>query len=159
MAHALAYRDQDRGFFWNTDGEVGPRCANRLEDVQLVQLGYACGAFKPLQRSLLTAADIEVFKKVIPGAPYSGSASDPLSLAIAAHQVLRGGIQDRKVSPIREASLTRTYDGKHTWMLVALNNYLQNVMGREWPRLDRLEQPKCPEALRKISKRLFWESV
>ncbi len=129
-------------FFWNIDANVGIGSPNRADDVQLVQLGYHCmsvGSDPHVTPQLRT-----IFAAVVPGAPYSGSPSDPLSVAILAHQRARGGTQDGHVSVITSAS--GAYNSTNTFMLTALDVQIRRQMPNDYPRLDK--HPKCPPALR-----------
>ena len=136
-------------FVWNTGGHVGPGCPNAAADVQLVQLGYSALGANP--KSGAPPEDKAVYNAVVVGSTYTGAANDPLTLAIKRHQQKRGGTQDGKVSPIQSAS--GTYDSTHIWILVALSNNIKDVMGSNWPHLDR--HPKCPAALAAVSKKAF----
>ena len=137
-------------FWWNVDAHVGPGCPNKLEDYQLVQLGYASKAVDT-QDTNSTPALRAIYAQVVPGSVYTGGASDPLTVAIKAHQKHRGGTQDGKISPIQSAS--GTYDGQHLWLIMALNNCILDVIGTSWPRLDA--HPKCPAGLRAAVLRVF----
>jgi len=143
----LNYRGKKR-FFWNVDGHVGPGCANRDEDVQLVQFGFFCMAKNPKGLVRFTAAEQAIVKSVVVGAKYSGGPSDPLTLAIRAHQRMRGGTQDGRVSPIQ--NLSGTYEGHQTWMIVSLSNQILDANPGQWPMLHRME--KCPPALAEVSR-------
>lgn len=126
-------------FFWNIEANVGPGCANNIEDVHLVQLAYASMAQNPV----INAAERMVYKNVIPGAPYTGLPSDPLSIAIKTHQKSRGGTQDGHVSPIGKSG---SY-GPATFMLIPLNNNIRaKVTNINWPRID--QHPLCTPVLR-----------
>jgi hypothetical protein len=129
--------------YFNLDGNVGPRCPNRPDDVQLVQLGYFAVLRDPSNSAVLTPALRGVFDKIIPGAPYSGAADDPLSAAIRAHEASRGGTADGHVSVIRNPG---KYDGKHTYITIALNNAIRDTMPDDFPRIDK--HPRCPPLLR-----------
>ena len=129
--------------FLNIDGNVGPRSPNKPEDVQLVQLGYASMLLSPQSQRFLSQAERQAFANVKPGAPYSGAPDDPLTLSITAHEASRGGQQDGHVSCARGLS----YDGgKHSFVVLALNNAIRDMMVRDFPRLDK--HPQCPAALR-----------
>jgi hypothetical protein len=127
-------------FFFNLDGNVGPKCPNRPDDVQLVQLGYV--AYAKNSKAQLTQAQRALFAKVVPGSPYTGAASDPLTLAINEHEVLRGGPRDGHVSVARSPG---TYDATHTYIVIALNNNLRDTMLNDFPRIDKNAQ--CPGGL------------
>jgi hypothetical protein len=131
---------KSRLFFWNIEANVGPGCPNLSEDVHLVQLAYACGALA----LSVPYSDSRVYLRVVPGASYDGAPNDPLSIAIRTHQQRRGGTQDGHVSPIAPSG---TYDGKHTFMLISLNNFIRAaITNRNWPRID--QHPSCTALLR-----------
>lgn len=128
-------------FFFNLDGKVGPRCPNRLDDVQLVQFGYYAMA-----RSVNALPDEQpVFMRVTPGAMYTGAPDDPLTLAIKLHQAHRGGTQDGCVSALHLGQAP-SYDGAHSFMLIPLQNNIRDMMPADYPRLDK--HSACPPALR-----------
>ncbi len=126
-------------FYYNLDGNVGPKSPNKADDVQFVQMAY----FVMAQDRSFPQAEREIFAKVVPGSSYSGSPTDPLTLAINAHEVSRGGTRDGHVSVARGSGF---YDPKHSYMVLGLNNKLRASMPNDWPRLDK--HPKCPPALR-----------
>jgi hypothetical protein len=123
-------------FYWTVDLHVGPGCPNKVDDVHLVQFCYSCMAANP--NTPITPADRAIFAAVVPGAPYTGSAVDPLTVAIRHHQKTRGGMADGRISP---AQHTITYD----WMILALSNNVSNHLTSIWPRIDR--HPKCTPPL------------
>src|SRR5512140_1878201 len=127
-------------FFFNLDGNVGPNSPNRADDVQLVQLGYVALSKNP--KVQMTQAQRQLFAKVVPGAPYTGAANDPLTLAINEHEVLRGGPRDGHVTVARSPGM---YDATHTFIVVALNNNLRDTMLNDFPRIDK--NPQCPGVL------------
>ncbi len=128
-------------FFWNLSCNVGLMSPNRIEDVQLVQLGYAVMADKPNEKPALRA----MFKLVIPGAAYSANEADPLTKAILAHQADRGSTQDGHVSVISNLK-TAHYGAEKSFMLVGLVNSIMKSQPDQFPRIDL--HPKCPSALR-----------
>lgn len=136
-------------FYWNTHANVGPGCPNKIEDVQLVQLAYACKAANPVSK--IDPATRAIYAKVVPGSHYTGNPNDPLSIAIKTHQKQLGGIQDGVVSSIKNS--TGMYSADKAWMLAALNNNLADILGNNWPFLDR--HPQCPPALRDVVSRVF----
>ncbi len=130
-----------RRFFWNLSANVGTKSPNKPDDVQLVQLGYACAALSPL----FSAATRAICTTVVPGAPYSGQETDPLTRAIRAHEKERGGAQDGHVSVL--ANLTNpSYDGVHVFIIVALNVQIRKQLPGNFPRLDK--HPRCPPLLK-----------
>jgi hypothetical protein len=130
-------------FLFNIGANVGPRCPNRQDDVEFVQLGYFAMVRDPNNKSRLNATERLAFSKIVPGAAYSGAPQDPLTLAISAHEASRGGAQDGHVSVARSPG---TYDSKHAFIVVALNLSLLDTLKGEYPRLDK--HPKCPGILR-----------
>ena len=128
-------------FFWNLSGNVGTASPNRPDDVQLVQLGYVCAAGGPKFAAALRV----VFGAVVPGAPYTGQEADPLTLAIRGHQTIRGGVQDGHVSVLTNLA-GLTYDGEHTFMMIALNTQMRHRLVGYFPRLDG--HPRCPPLVR-----------
>lgn len=131
-----------RIFFWNVSANVGVKSPNKPDDVQLVQLGYACAAYDTFYDAMLRAT----FAAVVPGAPYSGQENDPLTRAIRAHEKQRGGAQDGHVSV--PTSLTNaSYDGgAHTYLIVSLNFQFRRQLPGNFPRLDK--HPRCPPLIR-----------
>jgi hypothetical protein len=135
-------------FYWNIDANVGIGCPNKAEDVHLVQLAFHCRANNP--KLSANKEEQAIFSAVIPGAPYSGSPMDPLSIAIKFAQKQRGGVQDGRVSKMKPEGM---YSPGVTWMLVGLNNNMVDILGGMWPFLDR--HPKCTPALKELVKRTF----
>lgn len=135
-------------FYWNLSANVGLGSPNRIDDVQLVQLGYAL-AVDVSSDNLLFDADLRsVCKKVIPGAPYNGVAGDPLTLAIDAHQRKMKIAPDGHISvlPPMSTGLYQQRGGQHVFQLVALVNAIKEMTPEIFPRIDK--HPKCPPALR-----------
>lgn len=146
MARGLFF--SNHRFCWNVEGHVGPGCPNRPEDVQLVQFGYWCTARNPKAGN--SPSEQAAYDAVIPGAPYTGSPADPLSIAIREHQKARGGTQDGRVSPIPG---NQPGYGPTSWMIVPLSNNIYDTMRDIWPCLHK--SPKCPPALAAKSKIMF----
>lgn len=138
-------------FCFNVDAHVGPGCPNKQDDVQLVQYAYYCTAQLPPPAGA-TPADMAIFKSVVPGAPYNGGPNDPLTLAIRAHQRIRGGVQDGKVSPCNSPS--GSY-GDKTWLILGLCGRIRAKYPDIWPRIDRC--PNCPPALASVCRNAFVE--
>ena len=130
--------------FFNISAAVGVNSPNDPIDVQLVQLGYACAAINGLNPA---PPDVKAaFAKVIPGSPYSGSPSDPLSLAIAAHERIRKIAADGRVSRMRGgATFHPGPKGQEVYLLAALDNNIAEVLKRIYPRIEL--DPKCPAQL------------
>jgi hypothetical protein len=130
--------------FFNISAAVGVNSPNDPIDVQLVQLGYACAGING--RSPAPADLRALFVKVIPGSPYSGSPSDPLSQAIAAHERIRKIATDGRVSRMKGGSAFHPGPkGQELYLLSALGNNIAEVLSRVYPRIDL--DPKCPPQL------------
>lgn len=136
-------------FSWNVSSHVGPGCPNLPEDVQLVQFGYYSAAHLSTPPPNCTPADMAIFRSIVPGAPYFGGPTEPLSLAIRAHQRERGGTQDGRVSPAQASGSF----GEASWMILGLDYRIWSLYPNQYPRLD--ECPACPPALAAASKRVF----
>ena len=130
-----------RRFFGNLSANVGTKSPNKPDDVQLVQLGYACAARSPQ----FSAATRAICATVVPGAPYSGQETDALTRAIRAHEKERGGAQDGHVSVLTNFT-NPIYDGVHVFIIVALNTQIRKQLPGNFPRLDK--HPKCPPLLK-----------
>lgn len=128
-------------YFMNLDGNVGLNSPNLIDDVQLVQFGFLAMA----ANNTFSAADRAVFAAVVPGAAYSGSPTDPLTLAIKRHQASRGGTQDGHVSVMTGTMMYADGSGNHTFQLVALMNNIRDFTVGLYPRIDR--HARCPPAL------------
>lgn len=135
---------EQRRFFWNLSANVGVKSPNNTDDVQLVQLGYACAALS----SQFSAATRAICATVVPGAPYTGQETDPLTRAIRAHEKERGGAQDGHVSVLQNLT-NPSYDGVHVFIIVALNTQMRRQLVGNFPRLDK--HPKCPALLRALT--------
>lgn len=127
--------------FWNLSSNVGMKSPNRTDDVQLVQLAYAVAAVD----AGWNADAREVFKRVVPGAPYNGADNDPLTLAIRAHQAFAGTSRDCHVSVVNNLQTGMYNSKKHVFLMVPLVAGLSYAMPDYYPRLDK--HPKCPPAL------------
>lgn len=144
MVSPLLLTEPGKGqrFLFNIGANVGPGCPNDQADVQFVQLGYYAMLRDPKNSSVLSAAERSALAKIVPGVTYSGTAQDPLTVAIMAHEKSRGGAQDGHVSVIRNGG---GY-GRHAFIAVILNLCLIDTMKGDYPRLDK--HPKCPSVLR-----------
>ena len=131
-----------RRFFFNLDGNVGLKSPNRIDDVQLVQFGYFAMSKAPTTHPQAKA----VYAMVVPGAPYSGAADDPLTIAIQTHQRSRGGALDGHVSPFRAGTGGGRYDGVHVYIAIPLIWNVYDLLVNDWPRIDK--HPRCPPALK-----------
>lgn len=133
-----------RRFAWNLSANVGVSSPNNADDVQLVQLGYACAQYG----SNFDASTRAIFAAVVPGATYSAQENDPLTRAIRAHQKHRGGAQDGHVSVM--GNLTAPiYDGVHTFMMISLNNLMIDQLKGDFPCIAK--HAKCPPLLRAVA--------
>lgn len=130
-----------RVYFMNLDGNVGLNSPNLIDDVQLVQFGFLAMA----ANTSFNPADRAVYAGVTPGAAYTGSPTDPLTLAIKRHQANRGGTQDGHVSVMTGNMVYNDASGKHTFQMVALMNNIRDFTVGLYPRIDR--HARCPPAL------------
>lgn len=136
-------------FIWNLTANVGIGSPNRREDVQLVQFGYFAAAnnAKNPPRPDLKA----IYAAVKPGGDFTGREDDPLIRAIRAHQKVRGGPQDGHVSVMTGGGIYASGDGPHTFIIVALNNNLVDLVPDGFPRLD--QHAACPPDVRDAVRR------
>jgi len=148
MACAIIVNFQGE-FFWNVDGNVGPGCPNKIDDVHLVQLGFYCTATDTKHPP--KTGEKEAYSLVVPGAAYSGSASDPLTAAIKVAEKIRGGPQDGHISKMQPRGF---YSPGHPWLIAVLNNHIASVLGNQWPFLDK--HPKSTGQLKVLVKRTFF---
>lgn len=141
------YQGDDK-FFFNISGNVGLASPNKVEDVQLVQLGYFALTQEPPGMNAEELRDAAAM--VVPGAIYTAAPDDPLTVAIKIHQKIMGGPQDGHVSVMKGDI---RYDADHLFMLVGLINDIRAMMGSNFPRIDT--HPKCPPALAASVRRTF----
>jgi len=142
MVSPVALREgNNQRFSFNLEGNVGPNSPNKIDDVQLVQFGYFAKGKAPDTSPALKA----LCAKVVLGAPYTGAPNDPLTLAIKAHQAERGGTQDGHVS-VMPPGTSLSYDGKHSYMILALVNNILDITKDDFPRIDK--HPSCPQILK-----------
>jgi hypothetical protein len=146
MAKGIIILDR---FYWNVDQHVGVGGANKVEDVQLVQLGYF--GMAALKASEVPAEMIAAASKIQPGETYTGKPDESLSVAIRMHQKLRGGVQDGVISPVQNTS--GHYTPQLFWMIISLQQNLADSMAASWPHLDK--HPKCPTQLSAIARKTF----
>ena len=137
-------------FGWSVSSHVGPNCPNNPEDVQLVQLGYYCAARTPIGVAKFTPQEVAILSSVVPGAPYNGSLSDPLTLSIKAHQRVHGGTQDGRISPITGES---GWYGGATYLMLTLCGRMMELRPEIYPRLDKF--PNCPTLIVALCRKLF----
>jgi hypothetical protein len=141
---------QDK-FAWSVSAHVGPYCPNNPEDVHLVQLAYYCAARTPMGVAKFTPQEVAVMSSIVPGSPYSGAASDPLTLTILAHQRVHGGTQDGRISPL---SGSTGWYGTASYLLVPLCGCMMEKYPALYPRLDKF--PGCPPTLVNLCHKLFY---
>ena len=146
MAKAILIRDR---FYWNVERHVGVGGANKVDDVQLVQMGYFCMA--ALKSSEVPADMLAAAAKIQPGESYGGGPGENLSVAIRLHQKLRGGAQDGVISPATNTQ--GTYAPHLFWMIISLDHNIADIVKENWPHLD--QHPKCPAALAEAVKTTF----
>jgi hypothetical protein len=137
-------------FAWSVSSHVGPSCPNTSEDVQLVQFGYYCAARTTIGVAKLTPEEKAIMSSVVPGAPYFGSPSDPLTLSIKAHQRVHGGTQDGRISPIAGDS---GWYGTGAYLMVSLSGRMMEIYPQIYPRLDKF--PNCPIAVAALCRKIF----
>jgi hypothetical protein len=140
----------DGKFAWSVSSHVGPNCPNMPEDVQLVQFGYYCAARTPTGTAKFTPEERAILNSVVPGAPYTGGPTDPLTLAIKAHQRIHGGTQDGRISPLAGQS---GWYGGGTYLMIALTGRMMEFRPEIYPRLDKY--PSCPPALMSLCRKMF----
>ncbi len=131
-------------FYFNLSAMVGTGQANRMEDVELVRLGY----FAVREGSIGATAELRAaLQTELQALQVSGPFGPDLDAVIRAHQRHRGGTQDNCVSPIR-GNVSQNgllYDGTHNWIIGSLNNHIRVMMRDIFPRIDR--HPRCGPVL------------
>ncbi len=133
MVSAIIMRaGTDERFFWNLSHDVGPGCPNQMDDVELVRFGYYCMGNNPASGTIPPAQKARLL-----GLSLSGPFDSHLAAVIRDHQAARGGVQDGKVSTIKNAT---GYYGNKSWIMVILNNNMMDILGETWPRIDRHHQ-------------------
>jgi hypothetical protein len=150
----IATSDKGSKFFWNIDAKVGVKAPNKSIDVQLVQLGYRAILKSPVNAGKLTAAEVDAYSKIKPGALCTGREDDPLVQAIRAHESSRGGTQDGVVTPLSQGHVVYTDAGvTRGLILVALNNSLKDVLGDTYPHIEK--HAECPNDLKALAAAMF----
>lgn len=133
-------------FFFNLQGNVGRSSPNRLDDVQLVQLGIRASAaddttsLDPDTRSLL--------RSLAWGPPCSGAESDPLVIAIRRFQdAVNALTKDGHVSVVR--TTTGNVAGSVRFFhLVNLQASIIRIHKGKWPLINTIEG--CPSPLKEV---------
>jgi hypothetical protein len=152
-----------RLFYWNLDGSVGSRGANRFDDVMFVQWClYKAAKWDGLDRvAKATAGNIkgpsirEAFAKTNVNGTCTGLQTDNLVEKITFLQSLISVDMDGRVDPmLNSARYTTSIGSKDVYLIMRLNQILKEVHPREYPRLDLM-----PEFVWRISdkvKPVFW---
>jgi hypothetical protein len=137
------------GLFWNLSADVGPGQPNRPDDVEFVRFGYFLMKDNPKAMNGPFAALKPVLQHVTP----TGVFDNALAEAIRAHQRVRGGTQDGRISVARDNKFNLgAYDGKNTWIVFPLNNSMIELASNIYPRIDLHPQsgPAVSTSVRKI---------
>jgi hypothetical protein len=152
-----------RLFYWNLDGSVGLRGANRFDDVMFVQWClYKAAKWDGLDRvAKATAENIkgpsirEALAKTNVNGSCTGLQTDNLVEKITFLQSLISVDMDGRVDPmLNSARYTTSIGSKDVYLIMRLNQILKEVHPREYPRLDLM-----PEFVWRISdkvKPVFW---
>lgn len=154
MVHVMPSSSSGRGapFFYNIDEHVGTGRANFPEDVEFVRFGYFALREAKSAKSAQARADLAA---ELAGLRPSGGFDTDLEAVIRAHERVRGGTQDGCVSPMRGylSANHGTYDHKHSWIMVILNNWMIDLLGDRYPRLDA--HGSCGPLLRSRMQAMF----
>ena len=154
-----------RLFYWNLDGSVGLRGANKFDDVMFVQWClYKAAKWDGIDRiAKVTAGNIkgpsirEAFAKTNVNGSCTGMQTDNLVEKITFLQSLISVDMDGRVDPMHGSARHSTSIGvKDVYLIMRLNQILKDVHPREYPRLDLM-----PEFIWRISnkvKPVFWDS-
>ena len=94
-----AYSKESSRFFFNIEGDVGPRGLNLAEDVELVRFGVFCLTKAPMAPGE-NAADRQAFMAAARKVGFIGPYDADLGAAILAYQKARGRVMDSTVSVI-----------------------------------------------------------
>jgi hypothetical protein len=152
-----------RLFYWNLDGTVGLRGANRFDDVMFVQWClYKAAKWDGFDRvAKVAGADgkgqsiKEAFSKTNVNGACTGLKTDNLVEKITFLQSLISVDMDGRVDPIVGSVRHSTSIGvKDVYLIMRLNQIIKDVHPREYPRLDLM-----PEFIWRISdkvKPVFW---
>jgi hypothetical protein len=163
MFPAFAETNNGRLFYWNLDGTVGLRGANRFDDVMFVQWClYKASKWDGLDRvAKVAGAGVkgqsikEAFAKTNVNGACTGLKTDNLVEKITFLQSLISVDMDGRVDPIvGSARHSTSIGGKEVYLIMRLNQILKEVHPREYPRLDLM-----PEFIWRISdkvKPVFW---
>ncbi len=142
MVEAAVHNGQ---FFYNVTDAVGEGQPNQMDDVDLVRFGFY----------MLNQAHSPLFKRVervLNELRPIGLYDYYLRNAIVAFQEVQGGTKDGRVSKARPIQYGRSgYDGKHEWMILALNAFMRDF--DLYPRIDT--HPMCGGMLKQRIKMIF----
>lgn len=133
---------------WNVSAHVGFNSTNYEDDSQLVALGFNCMG-RP-EAKIRDPENRAIYAAVPVGPKCTGTATDPIVMAIRAFQKSRGGTQDGFVSTMKESGgYTDATGANKASMILILNNNMFDLLPdgpTYWPRLDRFAH--CPPALK-----------
>ncbi len=134
MVSPLIFNDR---FLWNVSADVGQGKPNKLDDVELVRFGYLAFLTNPPTISQAP----EKFRTALTRMRTIGPFGQDLQDVIVQHELTRGGTQDGCVSVMHPNRANRgTYDGKHIWIILSLNNNMKDILRDLYPRIDRHTQ-------------------
>lgn len=128
-------------FIWNLTLPVGTGQPNKIDDVELVRLGYFWSMKVPAFNS---APGGQKLMSMITNLGTRGGFVPLLGEIIVEHEKVRGGTQDGKITPAR-GHITE-YDANHSWIIVKLSKNISFVFPGIFPRLDLIEN--CGPELR-----------
>lgn len=128
----------DGKFFWNLSAKVGPGQINKADDVDLVRFGFICIKQNPRVMVGQRLAMKPLLDRMRPFGPFDNDLAD----VIVAEQKIRGGMQDKIISPAQLSAANQgSYDGgRHVWLIVPLNNNMAAIANSVYPRIDRHPQ-------------------
>lgn len=133
---------------WNVSAHVGFNSTNYEDDSQLVSLGFYCMG-RP-EAKIRDPENRAIYAAVPVGPKCTGTANDPLVVAIRAFQKSRGGTQDGFVSTMKaEGGYTDATGAARASMILVLNNNMFDLLPDSplfWPRIDRFSN--CPPAVK-----------
>ncbi len=147
MVQAMVAPNQN--LFWNLTTDVGPGQPNKADDVEFVRFAYFLMKDNPKAMTGAFVTLKPILEKVTP----TGAFDDALAEAIRAHQRLRGGTQDGRVSVAKSNNFNRgLYDNQHSWMVFPLNNSMIDMAPEIYPRIDL--HPRSGPAVTQTVRRL-----
>lgn len=149
MFPAFAETNSGRLFYWNLDGTVGSRGANRFDDVMFVQWClYKASKWDGIDRvAKVTGVGVkgqsikEAFAKTNVNGACTGLKDDNLVEKITFLQSLISVDTDGRVDPILGSARHSTSIGvKDVYLIMRLNQIIKEVHPREYPRLDLMPE-------------------